>query len=925
DRTDSRSAGRGPEARPLPVSVHLVERLEDAAAPAGSALTVAVRLRDGATRWVADRTALGAEVAEYQAQFAEFCRAATLTPERALGELPLWGEAERTRVLVEWNATETAPRLDACVHRLIEDQVARTPDRTAVVAQGQALTYRELDARANRLARRLAAAGVGPDILVGLCVERSLDMVVGLLAIHKAGGAYLPLDPSYPRERLAWMLEDARVPVLLTQAPLADDLPAHGAQVIRLDADWASIERESAEPFDGGAVPSNLAYVIYTSGSTGKPKGVMVEHRNVANFFVGMDRQLGGDPPGVWLAVTSLSFDISVLELCWTLARGYEVIVAGEMDRIAAPPPRPPHAERPIDFSLFYFSSDETEHGNDKYRLLLEGAKFGDRHGFAAVWTPERHFHAFGGLYPNPSVTSAAIAAITERIQIRAGSVVLPLHHPLRVAEEWSMVDNLSRGRVGISFAAGWQPNDFVLRPENLAKNKQVMLEGIETVRRLWRGEALSFPGATGEPVEVRILPRPVQPELPFWLTSAGSPDTFAAAGRIGAYVLTHLLGQSVDELVEKLAMYRTAWRESGHPGEGHVTLMLHAFVGDDPESVRNTVQRPLIEYLRSSVSLIKQYAWSFPAFKKRPGTDTSSGVDLATLTDDEMDALLEHSFGRYYESSGLFGTPESCLAMVDRLKEIGIDEIACLIDFGVASERVLEHLEHLNTLRKLAAPKPAARTETSLAALMRRHRVTHLQCTPSMARLLLADSETRAALGRLRRMMVGGEALPPALANELTEVLGGPLMNMYGPTETTIWSSVHTVGVVNGVVPLGPPLANQELYLLDSRLRPVPIGVPGEIVIGGAGVVRGYLRRPDLTAERFLPHPIRGAAGGTAYRTGDLARFRRDGTLEFLGRLDHQVKIRGYRIELGEIESVLLECPGVREAVVVARQDAPR
>ena len=167
-------------------------------------------------------------------------------------------------------------------------------------------------------------------------------------------------------------------------------------------------------------------------------------------------------------------------------------------------------ATRHMDFSLFYFASADDGESSDKYRLLIEGAKFADTHAFAAVWTPERHFYAFGGLYPNPSVTSAAIATVTERIQIRAGSVVLPLHDPLRVAEEWAVVDNLSHGRAAISFAAGWQPNDFVLAPQNYANRKEVMLGGIETVRRLWRGEKVRRHDGNGTEIEVSILPRPI-------------------------------------------------------------------------------------------------------------------------------------------------------------------------------------------------------------------------------------------------------------------------------------------------------------------------------------------------------------------------------------------------------------------------------
>jgi natural product biosynthesis luciferase-like monooxygenase protein len=913
--------------RVLPVAVLLVDTLGAAVPLPGSELTIAFTRQGDASRWCFDASKLDAGVvAQMQAQWVSLVRAADADPQRHVAELPLLDAAEQSKVLTEWNATDAPWRSDACVHRLIEEQAARTPDHIALVCEDQSLSYAELDRRANQLARRLAALGVGPDVLVGLCTERSIEMMVGLLAIQKAGGAYLPLDPTYPKDRIAYMVEDAKVPVLLTQERLRGDLPPHRATVIALDADWeGSIAKESAEPFDGGAEPKHLAYVIYTSGSTGKPKGVMVEHRNAVNFFAGMDRHLAeGQQPGVWLAVTSLSFDISVLELCWTLTRGFKVVIATNEDRSAATP-RGPHASRPIDFSLFYFSSDESGNSDNKYKLLLDGARYGDQHGFKAVWTPERHFHAFGGLYPNPAVTSAAIAAVTDRIQIRAGSVVLPLHHPIRVAEDWSVVDNISRGRVGISFASGWQPNDFVLKPENFANNKQVMLRDIEVVRKLWRGEKVSFPGATGETVDISILPRPVQKELPIWVTSAGNPETFAAAGRLGAYVLTHLLGQSVEELTDKLAAYRQAWKEAGHAGEGYVSLMLHTLVGPDEAEVREKVRLPLIEYLRSSVSLIKQYAWSFPAFKKREGMDTTAaGVDLQSLSDDEMTGLLEHSFNRYYETSGLFGTPEGCLAMVDKLKAIGVDDIACLIDFGIDAATVMEHLSYLNQLRKTATPR-LANAEHTLPALMKRHGVTHLQCTPSMARMLLLDDAARQGLAQLQRMMIGGEAFPPSLAGELKGLMTrGEVMNMYGPTETTIWSAVHQVQQVDGIVPLGRPLVNQALYVLDTRQQPVPVGVPGELIIGGRGVVRGYLHRPELTNERFIPHPVLGAAAGRVYRTGDLAKFRPDGTVEFLGRLDHQVKVRGYRIELGEIESALLGHAAVREAVVVAREDVP-
>jgi natural product biosynthesis luciferase-like monooxygenase protein len=236
--------------------------------------------------------------------------------------------------------------------------------------------------------------------------------------------------------------------------------------------------------------------------------------------------------------VTSLSFDISVLELLWTLARGFKVVIQGDVEGYFERDSGVAHL--PMGFSLFMWGNDDAP-GYDKYRLMLEGAKYFDRNGFEAVWTPERHFHAFGGPYPNPSITGAALAAVTDRIGIRAGSCVSPLHHPIRIAEEWAVV--------------GWQPNDFVLRPENHANNKGVMLEQIDQVRRLWRGEKVSFRNPLGQDVQIGTLPRPVQPELPFWVTTAGNPDTYRQAGELGANVLTHLLGQSVDEVAEKIAI----------------------------------------------------------------------------------------------------------------------------------------------------------------------------------------------------------------------------------------------------------------------------------------------------------------------------------------------------------------------------------
>ena len=479
-------------------------------------------------------------------------------PGQRISDLPFLSGEERHQLLAGWNNTQVDYPRHACIHQLIEAQVERTPDVVSVVFEDQELTYRQLNGRANQVAHYLRKLNVGPEVCVGIYIERSLDMIVGLLGILKAGGAYLPLDHTYPAELIAYMVQDARIPVLLTQARFVKNLPEHQARVVQLDAEWHKIAAESEQNVHSGVTADNLSYLMYTSGSTGKPKGVMVCHSNVVNFFTGMDAPIPHDPPGVWLAVTSLSFDISVLELFWTLARGFKVIL----------------------------HTDET---------------------------------------------------------------------------------------------------------------RDSALEEIEQ-------------GARGHSIPAQII----------------------------------------------------------------------------------------------------------------------------------------------------------------------------------------------------------------------QHNVTHFQCTPSMASMLLADDETRAALRSVQTFMVGGEALPATLATQLSKVVSGEVINMYGPTETTVWSATYSISDYQNPIPIGRPIANTSIYIVDQNVQPVPVGVAGELLIGGDGVTRGYLYRPDLTAARFVKHPFSEKPDARLYRTGDMACYRPDGNIEFLGRIDHQVKIRGHRIELGEIETLLEQHPVVREAVVMAREDAP-
>jgi amino acid adenylation domain-containing protein len=467
-------------------------------------------------------------------------RGAVAAPDCRLSDLPLLSEGERRQLLVEWNATAADYPSDRCVHDLFAEQAARTPDAVALVYEDSALTYDELDRRSNRLAHHLRGLGVGPEMVVGLCVERSLEMVVGLLGVLKAGGAYLPLDPDYPPVRLTYMVADAGAPVVVTQARLVDQLPAHEARVVKIDADWAEIARCPDTSPRNTTLPENLAYVIYTSGSTGKPKGVMIKREALVNLLSSMAAVPGIGASDVMAAVTPLSFDIAGLEI---------------------------------------------------YLPLLVGAR----------------------------------------------------------------------------------------------------------------------------------------------------------------------------------------------------------------------------------VALV-------------PGVVASDG-----------------------------GSLRKCLAALG-------------------------------------------------ASVM--------QATPASWRLLHQAGWNGAGL----KVLCGGEALPAdfaaVLMGQTTEV-----WNLYGPTETTIWSTADQL-MRNGAVSIGRPISNTRVYVLDGELSPVPIGVCGELYIGGAGLARGYFGRAGLTGERFVANPY--GEGDRLYRSGDLARWRSDGELEYLGRIDHQVKVRGYRIELGEIEARLVEHGGVDQAVVVAREDAP-
>ena len=829
---------------------------------------------------------------------------------RATRGLPMLSEQELGLIHGEWNATDLliAP---TTIHGSFARSVAAHPQRIALNGAGRTLTYAELDAASDAVAATLVKQGVRRGALVGLSVDRSLELVIAMLGILKAGAAYLPLDPAYPSERIDFCMRDSRAQYVVTQRSYAHRFPA-GIDVIAIEDAQAC---SPASWWHEIGARDDLAYMIYTSGSTGKPKGVKVTHGNVANFFAGMDAYIdpGAESERRWLAVTSPSFDISVLELLWTLTRDFEVVMHGARQLDAEGDRRWPS------FSLFHFASGMDGSDPQPYRLIIEAAKFADSHRFEAIWSPERHFHDFGAPYPNPSVMNAALATITRRVQLRAGSCVLPLHDPFRVAEEWALVDQLSGGRVGISFASGWQPNDFVLAPDNYERRKDLMFEQIETVRALWRGERIAAKNPKGDEVSLGTYPRPVQPELPVWITAAGSPDTFRQAGTIGANVLTHMLGQSLGDLATNIRAYRTARAEAGlDPAAGRVTVMVHTFIGEDTDVVREIVREPMQRYLRSAASLVGNYADAWAAFKRGAGTPVAA-MAVSQLSPEEQEELYGFAFERYFETSGLLGSVEKCAALVESLRDLGVDEIACLIDFGVEQDTVIEHLPYIDRLRTYV-PKPQDAPDSDLVREIAAHAITHLQCTPSLASVIPTSVDANPALISLRQLLIGGEALPRDLVEALYARLpvGASILNMYGPTETTVWSTVAPIEREAPRITIGRPIANTQCYVLDRQRQLVPPGCVGELHIGGHGVTLGYHERPELNSERFFELDI-GGRSRRLYATGDLVRQLEDGRIEYIGRNDFQVKIRGHRVELGEIEIALRTRPGVVDAVVVA------
>lgn len=848
---------------------------------------------------------LARQFADHVRQVAEAVLAA---PAEDLNSLEFWSPDALSHIegpAIALPEEESGDRLVAYIDRALKHH----SDHVALTTNKGDVSYRDLDQMADQVAAKLVDAGLRIGDIVALSLPRDETMIAAMIGVLRAGCTYLPLDPEYPASFRQSLFELSGATVLVATEEVEQSSVFSGTKIL--------LERSSLldilGSFETAVARSDIyseaafAYLIFTSGSTGTPKGVPVSRTNLLNFLLGMDAALpqsDSEERPVWLAHTTMSFDIAVLEMLWTLTRGYRVVV----HRPAAATPQPSgltrsglrkteHGQR---LSLYFFPS--TTGANEAgYKLLLEGSTFADENGFESVWFPERHFHEFGGFFPNPSVAAAAVAVRTSDVGIRAGSVVLPLHDPLRVAEEWSMVDNLSGGRIGMSFAPGWQVQDFALNEGGFDSRYETMWRHIDTLTAAWSGEQVPRKDGRGADVMVRVFPKPVSERLDTWLTIGGSPEAFEAAGAKGMNVLTHLLGQSPEELAIKVQAYRKARAAHDH-GPGRVTLMLHAYIAEDAKEIEEVVKGPFMAYLETSVSL---------------AAGAQAGQDAASL--------IEAAYERYLSTSSLIGTAKSVQPMLKSCAEIGIDEIACLVDFGVETDTVLSALPRLTSLfaasEKAEAPRPSMsipQTVRDYADWILSEGVTHAQGTPAFFQMLLNTDKGQSALRQLQMICVGGEVVPEEFAARMSAHTDARVFNMYGPTETSIWSAVRELtGNVGQDGMIGNPIANTGLVALDRAGRPVPRMCRGVLHITGAGVTDGYWQEREKTERAFVPN-LWDDLSERAFSTGDIVTFGTDGRLQFLGRTDHQLKVLGYRVSPPLIEAALMRLAGVKSAAVI-------
>ncbi|RKH16553.1 MupA/Atu3671 family FMN-dependent luciferase-like monooxygenase, partial [Corallococcus sp. CA031C] len=754
----------------------------------------------------------------------------------------------------------TAPALPA----LLADRARRHPETVALAREGRRWTWAELSTRARALSSRLRAAGVKPGEPVVVCLRPSPEKLATLWGVLEAGAAVVALGPTDLGNLAVYAPEGASSPRIVTWKGVVTAARLEASRVLHVEDALETLDGPTADTDATPGTEQTVAWLL--PAGTGQPAWAL-GHAALTELFAGLDARLRPTEGSAWLAATEATAERPELEALWALSRGLRVVfpseqVTAQLVRLHGGGPR----ARALDVSLSYFANDEDSMSGPKYELLMEGAKFADANGFAAVWTPERHFHSFGGIYPQPAVVAAAMAAVTRNVRLRSGSVVLPLHDPLLVAEQWAVVDNLSAGRVDVSVATGWHVRDFTFAPQNYADRRNILLRHLETLRALWRGEQVRRPGGNGAIVEVGLRPKPIQKELPVWLTATANPETFRLAGELGAGVLTGLFAHSLEEMKPKVALYREAWRRNGHPGRGHITCMLHTYLGDDEQEVLRIVRKPLLGYFRSSADITA----SLLAAQGHQG-------EIDKFSAQDLDALLEHTFEHHAKVTGLIGTVDSGLQRLRDVRAADVDEVTCLIDFGLETPVVLEGLRRLAKVRALAEAEAIAQHEQvlvegeqgvgELLELARQSGAVLLNTTARLARALTDLPGAREALAPFGALVLEGAS--SELASALQRASGVEVLLAGGTVEGALLPRAPGERVPPGL----------QVWVLDDAGQPVPANVVGELALGGAGVPWALWRSAEEERRRLVPHPLDGAA--KLYRTGRTARLRADGRVE--------------------------------------------
>lgn len=825
------------------------------------------------------------------------------SPQVTIGSINLTSNEEKFKILESWSKPKwPATHGDDVVKRL-QNRCAESSSKRAIKALDVNLNYLQLSNLVMAWAVALTNAGCKHGERVALSTGHNAHLPAAIFAIWYVGGVYVPIDQNMSPDRMAAVVADAGLRIAVCETANLKQMRSAGITTC-VTPDTLSNGVSGVEILRPANVhPEEPAYVIYTSGSTGRPKGVIVSRGNLASFLTSMDELLIRTDRQVWLASTSISFDISLLELVWTLTAGMELIMAPERPVIAPVSTRHGRkGENNLNISLFFFAADAERESDDRYSLLIESARFADSAGFEAIWTPERHFHPFGGLYPNPSVISAALARETKRIALRAGSVVAPLHHPIRIAEDWSIVDNLSNGRIGVALASGWHAEDFVFAPDSFKRRYEVLEETVFMLRTLWAGGTAEFKNGIGSDTTVKIFPTPVQTEIPLWLTASGSKETFAMAGRLDAGVLTHLIGQSFADAASNIKIYQGTRAEYGHVSPSKATLMLHTHVTSRPRDV--DIHAALVRYFTASADLVRSLAVA------------AGQGDVAGISEANLKAIVEQAVHRHVSTSSLIGPIDKGIKISRQAFEAGFTEIACLIDFGLGDEAVIEGLQTLAELRE-AMVKPNPYQSSDRGAVMVDPEITHAQFTPTLLRSFLNSEGGASALARLNTLLIGGEALTNDLVNQIRQT-GIRAVNIYGPTEATVWATAHEVTEAEQASVIGKPLTNVRAYLLDNKRQIIGPGLVGDLWLSGPQIALGYLGREEETSSAFLPDPYSDTIGDLMYRTGDQAVWNYNGELIFLGRADGQIKLHGIRLELSEIESLFKDIPGISDCAVL-------